>query len=108
MKWGITLVCLCWPQIHRRAFIELLGKAVNTNICSDSMITQYSLQTQKPGKSHVGCSEFIIATCRDSMHQRTLETRLARYAARAFRYSFLAASVFLLYAYKDQIMKNYD
>lgn len=28
----------------------------------------------------------------------TLETRLARYAARAFRYSFLAASVFLLYA----------
>jgi len=28
----------------------------------------------------------------------TLETRLARYAARAFRYSFFAASVFRLYA----------
>ena len=33
-------------------------------------------------------------------HSFTLETRLALYAARAFRYSFLAASVFLLYTYE--------
>lgn len=32
----------------------------------------------------------------------TLETRLARYAANAFRYSFLAASVFLLYACEEK------
>lgn len=107
-----------YTNYHLLALLELMvqdrwGSVPPLFVCLPSVLALPACLHSIPYKlrnpeSPMGCSEFITATCRDSMHQRTLETRLARYAARAFRYSFLAASVFLLYACKDQIMKNYD
>lgn len=46
-------------------------------------------------EANVCCTDRIVCASADSA--AALETRLALYAANAFRYSFLAASVFLLY-----------
>lgn len=48
------------------------------------------------------CSQHCNSETCQSPPRFTLETRLARQAAKAFRYSFLAASVFLLYTYKKK------